>query len=95
MGLYDLHKFMFDMHTNAAVRQTFLADAEAVYRRYHLSQEELTALRERDLYRLSKMGASVFLLAPFAQLLGYPLKELSELLRAGADAERQQQPRTG
>jgi hypothetical protein len=90
MGLYALHKFMFDVYSNAAVKQEFLTDPEAVYRRYALSQEELEALRNKDIYRLYKLGVNAYLLAPFAQLLGFQLAEFGNLLRAGAQAEQQQ-----
>jgi hypothetical protein len=89
MGLYDLHKLLFDVHNKATVKETFLADPEAVYRHYTLSEEELAALRTKDIYRLHRLGVSAYLLAPFAHLLGFPLMGLDNILRAGAAAEYQ------
>ena len=90
MSLYELHKFLFEVRDRAEVREAYQRDAEAVLQRYALSEEERAALRARDLYRLCKLGANAYLLAPFAQLLGVSLPELGDLLRARAAAEAQQ-----
>jgi hypothetical protein len=91
MSLYDLHKLLFDVHSDPKVRDIFLSDPETLFSRYTLSEDELAALRAKDIYRLYKRGVNVYLLALFLQLLGFPLAELSNILRAGAEAERQQQ----
>lgn len=92
MSLYELHKLMFDIRHNDTVKTAFQSDPEAVYGRYALHAEELAALRAKDVYRLHKLGANPYLLAPFAQLLGFELMELGDLLRASAAAERPHQP---
>jgi hypothetical protein len=46
-------------------------------------------LRTKDIYRLHKLGVGVYLLAPFAHLLGFPLMQLDLILRAGAAAEQE------
>ena len=92
MGIYTLHKLIFDIASHANLRQTFLSDPEAVYSQYQLNDEELAALRVyKDIYGLPKLGVVAFLLAPFARLLGFKEMNLSELLRAGAKAEQQGQ----
>lgn len=88
MGIYSLHKLLFDIRSRATARETFLTDPEALYQHYALSEAELAALRAKDIYRLHKMGVAAYLLAPFAQMLGIPLTELANVLRAGAAAER-------
>ena len=92
MGIYALHKLLFDLRRNTTVKEAFLADPEAVYSRYALNTDELAALRSKDLYRLHKWGVSAYLLASFAQFLGFPLREFSNILRAGARAEQQRRP---
>ena len=92
MGIYALHKLLFDLRSNATVKTAFQADPEAVYSRYSLSEDELAALRGKDLYRLHKWGVSAYLLVSFAQFLGVTLREFSNILRAGAQAEQQRRP---
>jgi hypothetical protein len=91
MGLYDLHRLLFDVRSKASIKETYLSDPEHVFQRYALTEEELTALRSKDIYRLHKLGVSTYLLAPFACTLGVQLPEFGNILRAGAEAERQQQ----
>ena len=93
MGLYDLHKFMFDVRHRPSLKEAFLANPETVYRHYPFTDKELVALRSKDIYRLHKFGVSSYLLALFAQLIGFPLRDFADILRAGAKAE-QQQPST-
>ena len=90
MGVYDLHRLLFDVCSKASVKEAYLSDPEHVFQRYALTEEELSALRAKNIYRLHKLGASTYLLAPFARMLGVQLMEFGDLLRAGAEAERQQ-----
>ena len=90
MGVYDLHRLLYEVHSKPAVKEAYLADPEEVFQRYTLTEEELAALRKKDFYRLLKLGGNAYLLAPFARLLGYTLTEFGQLLRAGAETERQQ-----
>ncbi len=91
MSLYELHHLLFDVRRYSEVQEEYLHDRESVYPRYTLHEDELTALRTDDIYRLHKLGVNSYLLAPYAQALGFQLLELGDLLRAGAEAERQHQ----
>jgi hypothetical protein len=95
MGVYNLHNFMFDVYTKAAIKEAFFANPEVVYQCYTLTEEELMALRSKDIYRLHKLGVNAYLLAPFAQLLGFQLTDLGDILRCGAEAERRQEQSYG
>jgi hypothetical protein len=86
---------MFDVYTKAAIKQAFFDNPEVVYQFYTLTEEELMALRSRDIYRLHKLGVNAYLLAPFAQLLGFPMADLGDVLRSGAEAERRQEQSYG
>ena len=90
MGLYELHKLLFDLNSHADVKAEYENDRETVYSRYNLTEDELAALRANDIYRLHKFGVNSFLLAPYAQSLGHALADFGEILRAGTEAERQQ-----
>lgn len=92
MGIYHLHRLLFDIHSDSDLQKLYQHDRESVYQHYCLSEGELAALRSDNFYRLSRLGVGTFLLGPYAELLGHSLAELSDLLRAGADAERRQTP---
>jgi Aromatic-ring-opening dioxygenase LigAB, LigA subunit len=89
MGLYELHKLLFDVRHKPAVQEAFLANPAAVSGHYTLSEAELAALRTQDIYRLHKLGVGAYRLAPFAHLLGFPLMQLDLMLRAGAAAAQE------
>ena len=88
MGLFELHQLLFDLRNHPDVQTTYRRNRETVYKRYRLREDELTALRTDDIYRLHKLGVATYLLAPYAEFLGFPLLDLADILRAGADAER-------
>ena len=87
MGLFALHQPLFDLRSRPDVQVEYRRDRETVYARYSLSQDELTALRTDNIYRLHKLGVATYLLASYAEFLCFPLQELADILRAGADAE--------
>jgi hypothetical protein len=91
MSLYELHHLLFDLRSYPEVKEEYGQDREAVYQRYTLSDDELAALRTDDIYRLHRLGVNAYLLAPYAQILGFELMELGDILRADAEAERQRQ----
>lgn len=88
MGIYALHKLLFDLSSRDSTKTDFLNDPEVVYQRYQLTEEELAALREKDLYKLLKLGVSTHLLALFAELLGYQLSEFAALLSCRKQLEQ-------
>jgi hypothetical protein len=52
MSMYDLHTLIFDVHSDPAIRETFLSNPEMVCKRYTLNEQELAALGAMDIYRL-------------------------------------------
>lgn len=88
MGIYALHKLLFDLRSRSSVKTAFMTDPEAVYQNYQLTETELSALRRKDIYQLLKFGVSTYLLASFAQLLGYSLTDFRELVAAGWQSEQ-------
>lgn len=88
MGIYALHKLLFDLRSRSSVKTAFMSDPEAVYQNYQLTDAELSALRRKDIYQLLKLGVSAYLLASFAELIGYNLADFRELVAAGWRSER-------
>jgi hypothetical protein len=88
MGIYALHRLLFDLRSHLAVKTEFMTDAEAVYKDYELTDSELAALRQKDIYQLLKLGVSTYLVASFAELLGYSLANFRELVAAGWKSEQ-------
>ena len=90
MSIYALHQLLFDLRSHADLKTAYEQDRESVYTRYALDDDELTALRSNDIYRLNQLGVNAFLLAPYAESLGIALADFGEVLRAGAEAEGRQ-----
>lgn len=88
MGIYALHKLLFDLRSRSSVKAAFMSDPEAVYQNYQLNDAELSALRRKDIYQLLKLGVSTYLLASFAELIGYNLADFRELVATGLKSER-------
>ena len=95
MGLFALHQLLFDLRSHPDVHIEYRRDRETVYERYSLSEDELAPLRTDDIYRLHKLGVATYLLASYAEFLGFPLQELADILRAGADAEHHESTEEG
>ena len=83
MSLYAVQKVLFQLNNDAALRQRFAADRDALLAGYSLTQEERRALAEADVGRLHLMGAHPLLLAPFAGRSGLKWPDyLAALARA-------------
>jgi hypothetical protein len=88
MSIYALHKLLFDLRSRSSIKIAFMNDPEAVYQNYQLTDAELSALRRKDIYQLLKLGVSTYLLASFAELIGYNLADFRELVAAGWKSEQ-------
>ena len=54
---FRLNKLLYRVRMDAAVRQQFIQDPDAVIKDYGLSAEEAAAVRDLDVSGLSKLGA--------------------------------------
>lgn len=88
MSLYAVQKVLFQLNNDAAMRQRFAADRDALLAEYSLTQEERRALAEADVGRLHLMGAHPLLLAPFAGRSGLKWPDYLAALARARDAQR-------
>jgi hypothetical protein len=86
MSLYAVQKALFELNNDAAVRQRFAADRDALLAEYFLTQEERHALAKADVGRLYLMGAHPLLLAPFAGRSGLKWPDYLAALARARDA---------
>jgi len=56
------NKLIFEVRRDAAKRERFRSDLEALMREYGLSEEEKRALREVDIRRLAELGMHPYFL---------------------------------
>lgn len=92
MTLYAVNKVCYRVVHDPDFRQALLDDPEPALRAATppLSDDELTALLNGDVGRLSKMGANHFLLHQLGrfQVLGLDLPEYAARIRAAYPTER-------
>jgi hypothetical protein len=86
MSLYGVQKLLFRLNNDAAARQRFAADRDALLAEYSLTQEERRALAEADVGRLHLMGVHPLLLAPFAGRSGLKWPDYLAALARARDA---------
>ena len=72
---YALNKMCFSFN-EAANRAAFLADEPGYCERFGLSDEQLAAVRSRDVLRLLAAGGNVYYLAKLAGMLGLDVQDL-------------------
>ena len=83
LSLYAVQKLLFRLNNDAALRQRFASDRDALLAEYCLTQDERRALAATDVGRLHLMGAHPLLLAPFAGRSGLKWPDyLAALARA-------------
>jgi hypothetical protein len=62
------NRLIFELRRDAALRERFHGDLEALMRDYGLSEEERQALRQVDLKRLGELGVHPYFLPQVARL---------------------------
>jgi protocatechuate 4,5-dioxygenase alpha chain len=72
---YALNKMCFSFNS-AENREAFRRDEEAYMRAYGLADEQVRALRARDVLGLLAAGGNVYYLAKFAGILGLDVQDL-------------------
>lgn len=66
MSLYSVQKLLYRLNKDAAARQRFQVDRDALFTEFELTEEERRAFTDGDVGKLYVMGAHPLLLAPFA-----------------------------
>ena len=77
---YKLNRMMYDLRIPER-RQALLADPEAFYRGYDLSEEEIRLLLARDWRGLIEAGANIYTLVKLGGVLGENLLQMGAQMR--------------
>ena len=72
---YPLNRMCMSFNS-AANRAEFLADPEAYYTRYGLTDDQKEAVRTRDVLRLIKLGGNIYYLAKLAGIYGLNVQDV-------------------
>jgi protocatechuate 4,5-dioxygenase alpha chain len=75
---YALNKMCFSFNS-AAQREEFRRDEVAYCAKYGLNEDQVRAIRERDVLGLIAAGGNVYYLAKFAGILGLDVQDLGAL----------------
>lgn len=70
MTTYALNKLLREVNRTPDKRSAFLADADQFSSTYELSEEERSALRDRNIGKLYALGVHGLILRPFTIILG-------------------------
>jgi hypothetical protein len=82
MSLYYVQKLLYQINRDPYVRKRFESDFDSLLLEYDLSEDEVAALRERDIGMLYIMGVNGQILMHYAALNGYAWDEYLEAMRA-------------
>jgi Aromatic-ring-opening dioxygenase LigAB, LigA subunit len=55
-GAFQLNKLLYQVRMNDAIRKRFIEDPDSVIAQYELSPDEIAAVKELDVNRLSAAG---------------------------------------
>ncbi|MBJ7539207.1 protocatechuate 4,5-dioxygenase subunit alpha [Marinomonas transparens] len=75
---YPLNKMCFSFN-QAESRAEFLADEEAYYEKFNLSEAQRQVMRDRDVIAMLETGGSIYYLAKFAGILGLNVQDVGGL----------------
>src|SRR5690242_2070013 len=72
---YPLNRMCMSFN-HAENRAAFLADSEAYYDRFGLTDDQKAAVRARDVLRLIKLGGNIYYLAKLAGIYGLNVQDV-------------------
>nr|WP_211105215.1 protocatechuate 4,5-dioxygenase subunit alpha [Azospirillum argentinense] len=72
---YPLNKMCYSFN-EAAARQEFLADEDAYCAKFGLTDEQKTAIKERNALALLAAGGNIYYLAKFIGMLGLNVQDI-------------------
>ncbi|MEE2717498.1 MAG: aromatic ring-opening dioxygenase subunit LigA [SAR324 cluster bacterium] len=85
MSLYYVQKFLYELNRDPRTQERFRSEGEAVLAEYDLTDEEVEALRSRDIGLLYVLGVNGQILMHFAALAGLAWPEYLQAMRDGLD----------
>ena len=83
MSLYYLQKLLYTLNRDPRVQERFKGDLEGLLAEFELNDEELAALRERDIGKLYVLGVNGQLLMHLSALIGQPWTDYIAAMREG------------
>lgn len=83
---YALNKMCFSFN-DPANRDAFTRDQDAYCRHYGLSEEQIRAIRTRDLLGLQQTGGNIYYLGKYAGLLGLDVQDWGAMQTGKSKAE--------
>jgi hypothetical protein len=89
VSLYSIQKLLFRLNNDAAARQRYATERDALLAEHALTDEERRALAEADFGRLHLLGVHPLLLAPFAGRSGLEWPDYLAALQRARDAKAQ------
>jgi hypothetical protein len=93
VSLYSIQKLLFRLNNDAAARQRYATERDALLAEHALTDEERRALAEADFGRLHLLGVHPLLLAPFAGRSGLEWPDYLAALQRARDAKPLKKPR--
>jgi protocatechuate 4,5-dioxygenase alpha chain len=72
---YALNKMCFSFN-DAANRKAFLADEDAYCAKYHLDEEQIAAVKSRNVLQMIRAGGNAYYLAKLAGILGLNMQDI-------------------
>lgn len=70
MGSYEVGKLFYEVGRNPQMMGQFKENPEALMERFHLTEEDKKAVRDKDVKYLYKAGVNPYLLIGSARLMG-------------------------
>ena len=70
MSLYQVQRLIFDIHNDLELRKRYISKPEEISKPYDLSDFERSALLNKDLRSLYRMGVNPWLLFQFSHMVG-------------------------
>lgn len=83
MSLYALSKLLYTLNRDPQAKAEFRDDAEVFSRRFALTDEERSAIVERDIGKLYVLGVNGQILMHFAALCGIEWSDYLQRMRDG------------
>jgi len=83
VSLYYAQKFLYQLNRDPLAQRRFHSDLEGLLSEYDLTEEERSAIRDRDVGLLYVLGVNGQLLMHYAALIGLEWNEYLEAMRQG------------
>ena len=81
MSLYQVQRLIFDIHNDLDLRRRYISEPKEISKPYELSDFERSALLNKDLRSLYRMGVNPWLLFQFSHIMGIRNDEYLKQIR--------------